>query len=217
MSFIDKLRVEERHGSASTPSSNKGGVSGGLRAKLGEELAAMLEQVGRKVYAAAMERTRKAIGESLLANRSVLAKSLRQEFGRRGSKNARRAVAEWLDEIVGDVLTDVAEEVYEDLPEIADALVEKHAEEEEEPPMEEETLEEEGQEEDEDESMEDMPEEDEEPEEEPEGESFAAEGLNNVADELEDIKAAGLAQAARLAKMKRPDDAAYLRMVLSQL
>jgi hypothetical protein len=74
-----------------------------------------------------MERIKSAIGESLMANKSVLLASLRQEFGRRGSKDARRAVSEWLDEIVGDVLTDVAEEVYSDLPDIADALVEETA------------------------------------------------------------------------------------------
>jgi hypothetical protein len=157
-----------------------------------------------------MERIKSAIGESLMANKSVLLASLRQEFGRRGSKDARRAVSEWLDEIVGDVLTDVAEEVYSDLPDIADALVEETApaQPEEEPVV--------GQD-DEEEDVEVDEELDEEPEEgdfEPEP---AGDDLEAVADELEDIKAQGMAQAAKLAAGGHPDDAAYLRMVLEQL
>ena len=179
----------------------------------------MLEKVGRKVYAAAMDRTRKAIAESLLANRPVLAASLRQEFGRRGAASAKRAIAEWLDEVVGEVLTDVAEEVYKDLPNISDALVEQISgqdDEEEVLPSEEEEsdeLEEEGQDE-----------ETEEPEDDEEdiGEDIAAaspgaEELQAIADELEEIKAAGLAQAARLAAAGDPDSAAYCRMVMQQL
>jgi hypothetical protein len=214
MSLVNKLRSGGLP--PPLPSGTKGGVSGGLRSKLGEELAAMLEKVGRKVYAAAMERTRKAIAESLLANRPVLAASLRQEFGRRGAANAKRAIAEWLDEVVGEVLTDVAEEVYKDLPNISDALVEQvsgQEDEEEVVPTEEEEseeLEEEGQ----DEEMEEEPE-PEELEEEPE--EGATEELQAIADELEEIKAAGLAQAARLAAAGDPDSAAYCRMVMEQL
>lgn len=216
MSLVNKLRSGGLP--PPLPSGTKGGVSGGLRSKLGEELAAMLEKVGRKVYAAAMERTRKAIAESLLANRPVLAASLRQEFGRRGAANAKRAIAEWLDEVVGEVLTDVAEEVYKDLPNISDALVEQVSGQDDEdeaalPDEEEEVeeLEEEGQ----DEEMEDEEPEDEGPMEEPE--EGAAEELQAIADELEEIKAAGLAQAARLAAAGDPDSAAYCRMVMDQL
>ena len=183
----------------------------------------MLEKVGRKVYAAAMERTRKAIAESLLANRPVLAASLRQEFGRRGAANAKRAISEWLDEVVGEVLTDVAEEVYKDLPNISDALVEQIAgqdgEDEDPIPSEEEApeeMEDEGQDDEEaveDEAVEEAEEGDEEaPDQDP-----ASEELQAIADELEEIKAAGLAQAARLAAAGDPDSAAYCRMVLDML
>ena len=211
MSLINRLQAEARHGGSSTRNPNPGGVSGGLRQKLGEELAAMLERVGRKTYAAAMERIKSAIGESLMANKAVLLASLRQEFGRRGAKHARRAVSEWLDEIVGDVLTDVAEEVYSDLPEIADALVEETAPQSDEEPVV-------GQ----DDEEEDVEVDEEEPEEEePEEGTFepeaAGDDLEEVADELEDIKAQGMAQAAKLAATGHPDDAAYLRMVLEQL
>jgi hypothetical protein len=157
----------------------------------------MLEKVGRKVYAAAMERTRKAIAESLLANRPVLAAGLRQEFGRRGATHAKQAIAEWLDEVVGEVLTDVAEEVYKDLPNISDALVEQVA-------------------------GEDDPEDEEVPEEEGSVGEYSAEEpgseeLQAIADELEEIKAAGFAQAARLAAAGDSDSAAYCRMVMEQL
>ena len=221
MSLVNKLR----EGGLAPPSpsgTTKGGVSGGLRSKLGEELAAMLEKVGRKVYAAAMERTRKAISDSLMANRPVLAASLRQEFGRRGSTHAKRAIAEWLDEVVGEVLTDVAEEVYKDLPEISDALVEQVSGEEDEaalPDEEEEAVEVE----DETEEVEDdEPEDEEVPEEEGGMGEYAAqdpgsEELQAIADELEEIKAAGLAQASRLAAAGDSDSAAFLRMVLDQL
>lgn len=179
----------------------------------------MLEKVGRKVYAAAMERTRKAIAESLLANRPVLAAGLRQEFGRRGATHAKQAIAEWLDEVVGEVLTDVAEEVYKDLPNISDALVEQVSGEDDEaalPDEEEEAVEVE------DEMEEDEPEDEEVPEEEGGiGEYSAAdpgsEELQAIADELEEIKAAGFAQAARLAAAGDPDSAAYCRMVMEQL
>lgn len=217
MSLVNKLRSGGMP--PPLPSGTKGGVSGGLRSKLGEELAAMLEKVGRKVYAAAMERTRKAIAESLLANRPVLAASLRQEFGRRGATNAKRAIAEWLDEVVGEVLTDVAEEVYKDLPDISDALVEQVSGQDEDEadedalPDEEEMGEEiaEDEMEDEDEAQED---------EEDIGEAAVSPGseeLQAIADELEEIKAAGLAQAARLAAAGDPDSAAYCRMVMDQL
>lgn len=210
MSLINRLQADVRHGGNVARNPNPGGVSGGLRQKLGEELAAMLERVGRKTYAAAMERIKSAIGDSLMANKSVLLASLRQEFGRRGSKDARRAVSEWLDEIVGDVLTDVAEEVYSDLPDIADALVEETAPD---TPTEEPVV---GQD-DEEEVEEDEEELEEEPEEgtfEPEA---AGDDLEAIADELEDIKAQGMAQAAKLAANGHSDDAAYLRMVLEQL
>ncbi len=217
MSLVNKLR--EGGLPPPSPSGTKGGVSGGLRSKLGEELAAMLEKVGRKVYAAAMERTRKAIAESLLANRPVLAAGLRQEFGRRGATHAKQAIAEWLDEVVGEVLTDVAEEVYKDLPNISDALVEQVSGEDDEaalPDEEEEAVEVE------DEMEEDEPEDEEVPEEEGGiGEYSAAdpgsEELQAIADELEEIKAAGFAQAARLAAAGDPDSAAYCRMVMEQL
>jgi hypothetical protein len=216
MSLVNKLRGGGL--APPPPGRTKGGVSGGLRSKLGEELAAMLEKVGRKVYAAAMERTRKAIAESLLANRPVLAVSLRQEFGRRGATHAKQAIAEWLDEVVGEVLTDVAEEVYKDLPNISDALVEQVSGEEDEgaEPDEEELGEEVEVEEDE---MEDEEPEDEEVPEEPEEGTAdpGTEELQAIADELEEIKAAGLAQAARLAAAGDPDSAAYCRMVMDQL
>jgi hypothetical protein len=218
MSLVNRLRSGGLP--PPTPSGTKGGVSGGLRSKLGEELAAMLEKVGRKVYAAAMERTRKAIAESLLANRPVLAAGLRQEFGRRGATHAKQAIAEWLDEVVGEVLTDVAEEVYKDLPNISDALVEQVAGEDDEnpfPPQEED--EEEVVEEDE---VEEDPEDEEVPEEEGSVGEYSAEEpgseeLQAIADELEEIKAAGFAQAARLAAAGDSDSAAYCRMVMEQL
>jgi len=175
----------------------------------------MLEKVGRKVYAAAMERTRHAIGETLLANRPVLSAALRQEFGRRGSASAKKAIAEWLDEVVGEVLTDVAEEVYRDLPDISEALVNEIAGEDDEMPFD--------TEDDEDE----MPEDEEEDEEEEALTEYAADDLTDdspeseelqaIADELEEIKAAGLAQAARLAAAGDPDSAAFCRMVMEQL
>jgi hypothetical protein len=193
-----------------------GGVSGDLHRKLGEDLAAMLTKVGRKVYAAAMERTRKAIADSLLANRGLLTASLRNEFGRRGSKTAKAAVSEWLDEIVGEVLTDVAEEVYNDIPEITKALMDqaRAAEDEEGPPAEEEEELPEGDgEEEPEEEMVEMGEDEE--SETPPAES--TEELANIAEELEEIKAAGLAQAARLAQAGDVDSAAHLRMIMKQL
>ena len=183
----------------------------------------MLEKVGRKVYAAAMTRTRKAIAESLLANRPVLAASLRQEFGRRGAIHAKAAIAEWLDEVVGEVLTDVAEEVYKDLPNISDALVEQVAgEEDDEAALPDEEEESEEVVEDEVDEVDEEPEDEEIPEDEDDmGEGAAAdpgtEELQAIADELEEIKAAGLAQAARLAAAGDSDSAAYCRMVMDQL
>jgi len=211
MSLINRMRVEGRHGVPTARNPNPGGVSGVLRQQLGEELAAMLERVGRKTYAAAMERIKRAMGEALMANKSVLTASLRQEFGRRGFKDARAAVHSWLDEIVGDVLTDVAEEVYSDLPDIADALVEETSPDAqpEEPVV--------GQDDEEEVEVDEEEELEEEPEEgtfEPEA---AGDNLEAIADELEEIKAAGMAQAAKLAAGGHSDDAAYLRMVLEQL
>lgn len=218
-SFTERLRAAGAN--PAVRSETRNAVSGGLRSQLGEELAAMLEKVGRKVYAAAMERTQQAIAESLMAHRPVLAASLRAEFGRRGAANAKRAVAEWLDEVIGEVLTDVAEEVYKDLPDVAEALVDEV----------------EAMEGEEDEVDTYQSDDDEEPDEEvvddeeemPEGGGLGEpalasdEGLDEpgelqaIADELEEIKAAGMAQAARLAAAGDPDSAAFCRMVMDQL
>ena len=223
MTLITRIRAADSRKQAAARSKNgpKGGVSGTLRDKLGEELSAMLERVGRKFYAAGCDQIKRAISDSLLANQPALLASVRSEYGRRGATQARKAVREWLDEIVGEVLTDVAEDVYKDLPSLADAITEGMDDE----------GDPEGDEPEED-GFEEAPEVDEgegveeddlgEEEEEEEGEMLEsdaddADEIRQIAEELEDVKASGQTLAARLAAVGDPDSAAYLRMIIDQL